>query len=117
THLRGKAFRYEAILPDGTTQLLLDIPRYDPNWQLTYRLAEPLELTKGTVLRATAWFDNSRNNPAIQDPGKTVRWGPQIEDEMLIGYVEYYPAKGRATISKGSGKSSRPAPAQAGARK
>ncbi len=115
-HLRGKAFRYEAVLPDGSTQVLLDIPRYDPEWQLTYRLAEPTELPKGTVLRATGWFDNSRNNPGNPDPGKTVRWGPQSEDEMLIGFIEYYPAKGRAN-AKESRKPSRPAPVPQGARK
>lgn len=108
-HLRGKAFRYEAISPDGKTQLLLDIPRYDTNWQLIYRLAEPIELPKGTVLRATGWFDNSRGNPANPDPNKTVRWGQQVEDEMLIGYFEYFPAKGRVTNPQENRKPPRPA--------
>ena len=89
-HLRGKSFRYEATYPDGHSQLLLDVPRYDFNWQMSYRLAEPLELPKGTVLRLTGWFDNSKNNPANPDPTKTVRWGPQTFDEMMLGYVEYY---------------------------
>jgi hypothetical protein len=111
-HLRGKAFRYEAISPDGKTQLLLDIPRYDTNWQLIYRLAEPIELSKGTILRATGWFDNSRNNPGNPDPNKTVRWGQQVEEEMLIGYFEYYPAKGRVTNSQESRKPSHPASAR-----
>ena len=77
----GKAFRYEAVLPDGSTQVLLDIPRYDPEWQLTYRLAEPTELPKGTVLRTYhGWFDNSRNNPDNQ-PGprqKQSALGPAV---------------------------------------
>jgi thiol-disulfide isomerase/thioredoxin len=113
-HLRGKAFRYEAVLPDGKTQLLLDVPRYDPNWQLTYRLAEPIELPKGTVLRATGWFDNSRDNPGNPDPGKTVHWGPQADEEMLIGFIEYYAPKRLATNAKGTGKTSRPPRAQQG---
>lgn len=100
-HLRGKAFRYEAQLPDGQMQVLLDIPRYDTNWQISYRLAEPLELPKGTVIRATGWFDNSRNNPANPDPTKTVTWGPQVYDEMLLGYIEHYPAKPRAAAPQG----------------
>jgi len=94
-HLRGKAFRYEAILPDGRTQTLLDIPRYDFNWQLSYRFAEPVTLPAGSTLRATAIFDNSKDNPANPDPTRTVRWGPQTYDEMMIGYVEYYMADGR----------------------
>ena len=89
-HLRGKAFRYEAVLPNGQTQMLLDIPRYDFNWQLSYRLAEPLTLPGGSTIRVTAWYDNSTNNPANPDATRTVRWGPQTYDEMMIGYVEYY---------------------------
>jgi len=94
-HLRGKAFRYEAIMPDGITKTLLDIPRYDFNWQLSYRLAEPLTLPAGAILRATAWYDNSVNNPANPDPNRIVPWGPQTFDEMMIGYVEYYMEEGK----------------------
>lgn len=90
-HVRGKAFRYEAILPDGTRRVLLDVPRYDFNWQLHYRLAEPLDVPAGTRLVATAWFDNSKANPANPDPTKTVRWGNQTWEEMLIGYVDWHP--------------------------
>ncbi|MBL9153874.1 MAG: EF-hand domain-containing protein [Verrucomicrobiales bacterium] len=89
-HLRGKAFRYEVIGPDGVPRQLLDVPRYDFNWQLYYRLKEPLFLPRGTRVRATAWYDNSVTNPANPDPTRTVRWGPQSEDEMMIGYIEYF---------------------------
>lgn len=92
-HLRGKAFKYEAEYPDGRRETILDVPRYDFNWQLSYRLAEPLELPKGTVLHLTGVFDNSKNNPANPDPTKTVRWGPQTYDEMMLGYVEFYTAE------------------------
>jgi peroxiredoxin len=89
-HVRGAAFRFEAILPDGAVRTLLDVPRYDFNWQLAYRYAEPRTLPRGSKVRATGWFDNSANNPANPDPAKTVRWGPQTSDEMMLGYVEYY---------------------------
>lgn len=89
-HLRGKAFRYEATLPDGARQTLLDIPRYDFNWQLLYRYADPPALPAGSKLQITGWFDNSANNPANPDPQATVKWGPQTFDEMLLGYVEFY---------------------------
>jgi len=100
-HLRGKACRYEATFPDGTNQVLLDIPRYDFNWQLRYELAEPLAIPRGTRLVFTAWYDNSDQNPANPDPNKTVRWGPQTFDEMLLGYVEYYTNDPRAGESLG----------------
>lgn len=89
-HLRGKAFKYEATLPGGETQVLLDVPRYDFNWQLSYRLAEPLKIPAGSTIRATAWYDNSSENLANPDPSKTVRWGQQTYDEMMIGYIEYH---------------------------
>ena len=66
------------------------MPRYDFNWQLAYRYAQPLRIPAGSFLRATAWYDNSADNPANPDPTKTVRWGPQTTDEMMLGYVEYY---------------------------
>ena len=88
-HVRGKAFRFEVILPGGETRSLLEVPRYDFNWQLAYRYAEPVQLPAGSKVRATGWFDNSTKNPANPDPAKTVRWGPQTHDEMMLGYVEY----------------------------
>jgi thiol-disulfide isomerase/thioredoxin len=88
-HVRGKAFRYEAVLPDGRTEILLDIPRYDFNWQYFYRFREPRRFPKGTRIRAVARWDNSAGNPANPDPAKTVRFGEQTWDEMLIGYMDF----------------------------
>ena len=88
-HLRGKAFRIEAVEPDGTRTLLLDVPRYDFNWQNSYVFAEPLKMREGTTLQCTAWYDNSENNPANPDPTKTVSWGDQTWEEMLVAQFEY----------------------------
>ncbi|MEO6246081.1 MAG: redoxin family protein [Opitutaceae bacterium] len=99
-HVRGKAARYEAVLPDGTRRRLLDVPAYDFNWQLQYRLAEPITLPRGTRLIYTAWYDNSNGNPANPDATETVRWGPQTFDEMMLGYVEYY-VPGREALAQG----------------
>lgn len=89
-HLRGKACRYEITRADGTVGTLLDVPRYDFNWQLLYNYYEPLSVSPGDKIKFIAWYDNSPNNPANPDPSKTVRWGAQTEDEMHLGYVEYY---------------------------
>jgi thiol-disulfide isomerase/thioredoxin/Ca2+-binding EF-hand superfamily protein/mono/diheme cytochrome c family protein len=89
-HVRGKAFRYELVLPGQEPRTLLDVPRYDFNWQLAYRYAEPITVPAGSEIRVTGWYDNSANNPANPDPAKTVHWGPQTTDEMMLGYVEYY---------------------------
>jgi hypothetical protein len=90
-HVRGKAYRYELQRPgESEPTVVLDIPRYDFNWQLRYTLREPLDAPAGATLIGTAWYDNSAENPANPDPSKTVRWGPQTYDEMMLGYVEYY---------------------------
>jgi peroxiredoxin len=87
-HLRGKSFRYEAIYPDGTTEVLLDVPKYDFNWQLSYELQEPKLLPKGTRIHCTAVFDNSEENLANPNPGTEVRWGEQSWNEMMIGFFD-----------------------------
>jgi peroxiredoxin len=86
THLRGKAFKYEAIYPDGKTETLLDVPRYDFNWQNTYLLAEPKFVPKGTKLHCVTYYDNSKNNLSNPNPNTTVHWGDQTWQEMMIGY-------------------------------
>ena len=88
-HVRGKSFRYELVYPNGERKTLLNVPRYDFNWQLEYRLSEPLTIPAGTEIELAAWYDNSSENPANPDPKKNVRWGPQTTDEMMLGYVEY----------------------------
>jgi hypothetical protein len=87
-HVRGKSFAYTATLPDGETKALLDVPKYNFNWQLTYYLDQPVTLPAGTVLEATAYYDNSANNPYNPDPAKEVYWGDQTWDEMLAGFVD-----------------------------
>lgn len=87
-HLRGKSFRFEALFPNGTREILLDVPRYDFNWQTRYVLAEPRILPAGTRILCTAAFDNSPENLANPDPTATVKWGEQSWDEMLIGYFD-----------------------------
>lgn len=85
-HYRGKSFRFVAEYPDGSSEILLDVPRYDFNWQLRYDLVEAKLLPKGTVLRCYAQFDNSLNNNMNPNPDETVRFGLQSWEEMMVGY-------------------------------
>jgi hypothetical protein len=87
-HFRGKSFQYEVLYPDGSKELLLDVPRYDFNWQTHYNLAEPKLLPAGARLHCIAHFDNSPANLANPDPSKNVRWGDQTWEEMMLGYYE-----------------------------
>ena len=88
-HLRGKDFVYRAIYPDGKTEVLLSVPRFNFNWQSVYRLAEPMAMPKGTKLHCVAHFDNSAKNPNNPDPTKTVYWGDQTWEEMMIGWTDF----------------------------
>lgn len=87
-HLRGRAFEYRAVFPDGSKQVLLSVPRYDFNWQTDYIFADPIALPKGTRIECTAWWDNSANNPHNPDPSKPVHWGDQSWEEMFVGFFE-----------------------------
>lgn len=87
-HLRGKAFRYTAKYPDGKEEILLDVPRYDFNWQNGYAYAEPKLMPAGTRMVCVAHFDNSEANLANPNPKETVRWGDQTWEEMMIGYFD-----------------------------
>lgn len=100
-HLRGKAFRYELIRDDGTQEILLDVPRYDFNWQLWYESAEPIRIRPGDRLRGRAWYDNSEANPANPDPSVPVRYGEQSFEEMMFGFFEWVPEP-RPTEGSGS---------------
>jgi hypothetical protein len=86
-HLRGKRFEYDIVHDDGSAEVLLRV-NYHFHWQLSYKLAEPRLLKAGTKLRAIAWYDNSRNNPYNPDPTKTVVWGDQTSDEMMVGFFD-----------------------------
>jgi hypothetical protein len=88
-HLRGKSFEYKVVFPDGKTETLLSVPRYDFGWQANYRLAKPLRLPAGTRIECRAHFDNSAGNPNNPDPTVPVRWGDQTWQEMMIGFVDY----------------------------
>jgi len=85
-HVRGKDMKYVAHYPDGRSETLLFVPKYDFDWQLTYQLAQPKPMPKGTKLEVIAHFDNSPNNKFNPDPTKEVRWGDQTWEEMMIGF-------------------------------
>ncbi len=87
-HYRGKDFEYRAVYPTGETQVLLNVPKYDFNWQLAYVLQDQLVLPKGTRIECTAHHDNSANNKYNPDPTKEVRWGDQTWEEMMIGWFD-----------------------------
>jgi hypothetical protein len=82
THLRGVRWRYTLEKPDGTSEVILDVPHYDFNWQTYYLFEKPLEIPAGGRIVSMAWYDNTTSNKNNPDPTKDVRWGDQTWEEM-----------------------------------
>jgi peroxiredoxin len=91
-HVRGRDFKFTAQYPDGQSEVLLNVPNYDFQWQHRYRLAKPKQVPAGTRIDCVAHFDNSIENPANPDPTKAVTWGDQTWEEMMIGFFTYVDA-------------------------
>jgi hypothetical protein len=104
-HLRGKAAKYEAFYPDGSQEILLDVPAYDFNWQTSYGYKEFKKIPKGTKVVFTSWWDNSEANEFNPDPTKTVSWGHPTTDEMSFGFMSYIDDTGEShPMFGGSGR-------------
>jgi hypothetical protein len=88
-HLRGKSMKYEAFYPDGKSEVLLNVPKWDFGWQTNYLLKEPKKMPAGTRLMVTAIFDNSKNNKFNPDPTKDIRYGEPTYDEMMLGFMDF----------------------------
>jgi hypothetical protein len=81
-HLRGKSMKYTLTLPDGREEVLLDVPRYDFNWQVYYELESPKQIPAGSKVTVVTLFDNSPKNKYNPAPEKEVFWSEQSWDEM-----------------------------------
>lgn len=88
THYRGRAARVELVTNGGARTTLINLPRYDFNWQRTYTFAEPVVAPAGSKVVVTYWYDNSVRNRANPDPKVTVRNGEQSWEEMH--YTSFY---------------------------
>jgi hypothetical protein len=88
-HLRGKAMSIEAILPDGSIQVISHVNNFKFNWMNNYIYADDAApvLPKGTMIHVTAWHDNTRANPNNPDPDQWVGFGDRTVDEMAHAWV------------------------------
>ena len=88
-HLRGKAMMLEAILPTGQKQVISLVNDFNFNWMTTYVYSDdaaPL-LPKGTILKVTAWHDNTAAKKSNPDPNQWVGWGDRTVDEMAHAWI------------------------------
>jgi hypothetical protein len=88
-HLRGKAMQVEAILPNGTNQIVSYVGKFNFNWMTNYIYdddAAPV-FPKGTIIHVTAWYDNTRANRFNPDPDQWVGYGDRTVDEMAHAWM------------------------------
>jgi mono/diheme cytochrome c family protein len=101
-HLRGKDYLYRVVYPDGRSEILLSVPRYDFGWQVYYYPKKPIRLPKGAKIETIAHFDNSTKNTQNPDPTKPVRFGEQTWEEMMNGFFDYTVVNRKNSGSKAS---------------
>lgn len=112
-HLRGKSYAMRFTYPDGRVETVLEVPRYDFNWQRVYTLVEPMRVQKGTVVEFIGTYDNSAANKFNPDPTKVVHWGEKTTDEMMQGRIFWESAEENLNLVVRKGRAS-PASASAG---
>jgi hypothetical protein len=91
-HYRGKEARFTLKYPDGSEEMILNVPNYQFNWQKTYDFIEPRFVPAGTEMVFEGAFDNSEMNPFNPDPTIEITWGEQTWNEMFFGFIRYYDA-------------------------
>jgi hypothetical protein len=87
-HLRGKDFRFDVVRPDGTSQTMLSVPKYDFFLNQSYQFSTPFRFEEGSVFRCVGHYDNSAGNPNNPDPAREVQWGDQTYEEMMVGFLD-----------------------------
>ena len=88
-HLRGKSLRWVVVYPDGREQTILDVPKFDFNWQIEYELETPLKIPAGSKILGIGKYDNSPKNKWNPAPNLEVYWSEQSWDEMYQPFTLY----------------------------
>jgi hypothetical protein len=88
-HLRGKSLRWVVVFPDGREQTILDVPKFDFNWQIEYELEEPFKIPAGSKILGIGKYDNSPKNKWNPAPNLEVYWSEQSWDEMYQPFTLY----------------------------
>ncbi|MGO9466438.1 MAG: hypothetical protein ACLQIB_06675 [Isosphaeraceae bacterium] len=86
-HQLGRDFRMSVAYPNGRKQDLIYIADWDPSWQNSYSFEKPVRLPKGSVVSVVAHYDNSAHSRNPHRPPTLVKWGPEVTDEMCVGYI------------------------------
>jgi hypothetical protein len=97
-HVRGVDIRVE-LNPGRRGSTLLHIPAWNFHWQDFYTLKKPVHAAKGSIVRVTCRYDNSRlKQPVIGGKPllpRYVLWGEGTTDEMCLGVLQTGVTPGR----------------------
>lgn len=99
-HTRGAAAAVYLQHPDGRYETLLNVPKYDFNWQVAYEFAEPLLVTRGTKIIIQHQYDNTAKNPRNPDPTAVLLYGARTSDEMMANFFDWEPAEASTAPSR-----------------
>lgn len=91
-HRYGSAGKLMLERADGTTECLLDVPKFDFEWQDVYWFETPVRVHHDDRLYIQCTFDNSAENQPLVD-GKLqkpvdLEWGLQSPAEMCSGFFQ-----------------------------
>ena len=92
-HILGTAIKVQLMRANGDTECVIDLPKWDFNWQQNYRFVEPLEVQQGDTFKLTCMYDNSAENQPVvngtQLTPRDVHWGDGTLDEMCLNFIMY----------------------------
>ncbi|HKU36939.1 MAG TPA: hypothetical protein VJR89_02295 [Polyangiales bacterium] len=75
----------------GKTQCLINVPKWDFNWQLDYLFTAGMKYSATDTIRATCVYDNSAQHQpvvdGVQQQPRQVTFGEGSLDEMCLHYV------------------------------
>jgi len=77
-HNLGRTLRVDRLTA-GTEECLVDVPRWDFNWQLAYFYETPIRMTSADSIRITCGYDTTSRTD-------TVTWGENTQDEMCLAF-------------------------------
>jgi hypothetical protein len=91
-HSSGKRMCVDAIYPSGFAETL-SCAGYNHNWVKVYSYEDDVAplLPVGTLLKVTAWYDNTARNPRVVDHRNWKGYGNRSIDDMFLLLSRFVP--------------------------
>ena len=80
-HTLGRTMRVvRTVSTDDSQQCLLNVPRWDFNWQLAYWYDQPIRISPDDSATITCTYNTMERD-------ETVNWGDGTQDEMCLAFI------------------------------